>query len=90
MTEEEIFDDIAARISALEFMMRFVLSERLRAGSNDPAEEAFKLQVSAAARIRQLIDEWPVEDEKDDLRRMNSHVARIFEDLLRGIEADKR
>jgi hypothetical protein len=94
VNEDEIFDDIAARISALEFMVRQVLSTLLRSGllrgeSRAPLESALALQMAAAQRLRENLDGMEEGDDKKRMRLLNTHAARIYEDLIRTFEEDE-
>jgi hypothetical protein len=87
MREDEIFDDIAARMGALEFMVRQLLSIHVRE-DGDPLESASRLQVSAATGLREKLDQMEEGAEKERMRLQTKHVLRIFEDLIRGYEVD--
>ena len=89
MTDNEILDDISARLSALEFMVRQLFSAHLRADDRDPFESASALQLSAATNLRETLDAMEEGPAKARMQQLNGHVTRIFEDLIRGFEQDE-
>lgn len=85
-TQNEIFDDIAARIGALEFMVRQLLSAHIRSSDENPAEAIAMLQATTATALRSKQDSLSHEDEKRRFAQQSVHIARIYEDLLRALE----
>jgi hypothetical protein len=88
--EREIFDDIGARLGALEFIARQLLSIHIREEEGDPLESASRLQASAATGLRAKLDDFAEGNEKERMRKQTIHVLRIYEDLIRGYEEDDR
>jgi hypothetical protein len=89
-TQNEIFDDIAARLGAVEFMLRQLFCAYARDNSSDPAETVGMLQATTAEALRSVHDSASTDDDRASLARQSTHIARIYEDVLRALEASDR
>lgn len=85
-TQNDINDDIAARLGAIEFMLRQLFIAYVRSSEGNPEETVAMLQASTAAILRETQSSISDANDRARFAQQSVHIARIHEDILRGLE----
>ena len=84
-------DEIAARLSAIEYLVRQLYSAEFKRYGGEPLEHALATQGAMMGGLQKKLGALQDDDpDKSRISRTIDHINRIVEDVVQGYEQQKK